>query len=178
MSAIVHGFAQTVDAYRARKLRLVLIGAGAERSALELLCRNLGVGTKVEFRDPVPKAMIPQLAAQADCLVMNLLDLGIYRYGISLNKLFDYMAARRPIVIACNAVNNPVRDAGGGVCVAADDGQAIAEGMAEVLDASNAQRSRWGRNAQEYVAKHFDYTVLGGRLDEVLNQVLATEVPR
>jgi hypothetical protein len=32
---------------------------------------------------------------------------GLYRYGISMNKLYDYMAAARPVVVAIDAANNP-----------------------------------------------------------------------
>ncbi|TFB55266.1 glycosyltransferase family 4 protein [Cryobacterium sp. Sr3] len=172
LPAILHGFSDALRENPRIKCRLKLTGNGPERSNLVKLAAELGLSDLIEFAPGVPKEQIPTVAAQSDCLVVNLLDLKIYRYGISLNKLFDYMAAARPIVIAGNAVNNPVRDSDGGVCVPANDSAAIGEAMTRVLQADNAQREKWGRNAASYVAQHFDYSVLGDKLDEVLRMHL------
>ena len=85
------------------------------------------------------------------------------------------MAAARPIVMASNAANNPVREAEGGVCVAGDDWRAIGLAMTRVLCADIDQRNIWARNAAKYVAAHFDYQVLGERLDVLLRATISAE---
>jgi len=174
LPAILEGYAQLVERRPQAKTRLVFVGNGPEKTNLQQLQKELGLGERVQFIPAVPKNDIPGIAATADCLVLNLLDLKIYRYGISLNKLFDYMAASRPIVIASNSRNNPVRDSGGGVCVAGDDPYAITDGLLKVLEASREERNQWAQSAVEYVSEHFDYTVLGEQLDSVLREALGT----
>jgi glycosyltransferase involved in cell wall biosynthesis len=166
---IVNAFANVVRSKPELDCRLVLLGDGPGKDGLKMLASELQISHRVEFRPSVPKTEVPLFAASMDCLVMNLLDLPIYRFGISLNKMFDYMASARPIVIASSSVNNPVRDAGGGICVPADDSQALGEAMATVLHSSDTQRAQWGEDAYLYVRDHFDYGVLGDALSDTLN---------
>ncbi|QAV70545.1 glycosyltransferase WbuB [Salinibacterium sp. UTAS2018] len=172
LPAIMTGFARAIALRPDANMRLVFVGNGPEKAELLRLRSQLGLGDLMEFRQAVPKDEIPKVAAAADSLVLNLLDLKIYRYGISLNKLFDYMAAGRPIVMASNSRNNPVRDSGGGVCVAGNDADAIAGGLLRVLDSSSAEREDWSKKASDYVSEHYDYRVLGDRLDSLMREVV------
>lgn len=61
-----------------------------------------------------PKNKIPDTAAAADGFIFNLADIPVFKYGIRSNKLFDFMAAGRPVLFCCNSINNPVADAGAG----------------------------------------------------------------
>ena len=168
--AVLTAFEHAAKNTPERESRLVIVGEGPLKEKLMQAASSLEFGERIEFRPAVPKTEIPALAAQADCLVVNVLDLKLYRFGISLNKLFDYMAAARPIVIASNAANNPVRDADGGICVPADDAVAMGDGMAVVMRSSLQERARWGENAARHVAKKYDYRVLGDQLDELLSR--------
>ena len=161
---IIRAFAQVEDPTAV----LRIVGSGPQREALRALASELGVRDRVRFDEPVPKQQVPEVTAAADALLVNLLDLPIYAYGISLNKLFDYLASARPIIIASNASNNPVRDADAGVTVPADSADGLAEAMNRVVAAGDDERARWGRNAVAHVREHYDYTVLGGRFDALL----------
>lgn len=153
-------------------IRLRIIGSGPRKQALEELARSLGVDDCVSFEAPVPKSQIPALAAQADAFVVNLLDLPLYRFGISLNKLFDYMAAGRPVVFAGNPVNNPVRDSGAGRCVPADDADAMARAIMELAALSPAERLTLGEAGRRHVQDNYDYAVLAARFAAMLDQVV------
>lgn len=70
-----------------------MIGDGPLKPSLVEQASEMGL-TNVSFEPPVAKSQIPALAAQADAFVIAVLNLpGLYRYGISMNKLFDYLAA-------------------------------------------------------------------------------------
>lgn len=173
MTNIVRGFGSFLAQTEVADCRLSIVGSGPQRSQLESLADELGLAAHVDFQDAVPKDQIPAVATRSHALVLNLLDLKIYRYGISLNKLFDYMAAGRPILFAGNPVNNPVQDADGGICVGADDPTEIARGMMQMWNASTEQRETWGANAAVHVAENYDYRVLGDKLDRVLGAIVS-----
>ncbi|WP_435743057.1 glycosyltransferase family 4 protein [Microbacterium sp. PMB16] len=167
VGAIVDGFlAVAVDDLR---LRLVIVGDGAERAAIERrVAASLSAG-QVAFESPVPKDQVPSLVGRADAMVINILDLDVYRYGVSMNKLFDYAASARPILIASNARNNLVADADAGMVVPADDATALGKAMAEMSSRSAAKdRERWAANARAHVVANYDYRALAARLDDVL----------
>ena len=176
MENVIRGFAVFQGLAPHPECRLSIVGDGPQKEALKVLASELELSAQVDFYDAVPKVQIPAVAARAHALVLNLLDLEIYRYGISLNKLFDYMAAGRPIVFAGNPINNPVRDADAGVCVGADDPVEIGRGMFDVWSASQVQRERWGTNAAAHVLENYDYRVLGDKLGQLLLSVLKSPV--
>lgn len=152
-------------------VRLRMIGDGPLKPYLVGLARDLGLSS-VDFEAPVPKQQIPALAAEADAFVISVLDLPqLYRYGISMNKLFDYFAAARPIVIGSSAANNPVEDAGAGITVRPDDPVALAEAIASLVVLPAYQRAAMGRSGRAYVEKNHDFRILAAKLAATLNEV-------
>ena len=92
-----------------------------------------------------------------------------------MNKIFDYMAAGRPTVIAADVPGNPVSESGGGVVVPPESPEALADGIEELMRLSPAVRLEMGKRARTYVAEHHSYRKLAGRLAEVLDEVLQAE---
>lgn len=170
VESIIQAMAQA-RAAGLQNARLRIIGSGPRLAALQALSRHLGVSDCVHFEAAVAKSRVPALAAAADAFVVNLLDLPLYRFGISLNKLFDYMAAGRPVLFAGNAVNNPVREAACGVCVPADDVAAMAQGLCTLRALSVAEREAMGAAGRRHVQENYDYAVLAARLAQTLDQV-------
>lgn len=157
-------------------VKLRLIGDGPVKSKLKEQAIRLGLtADDVVFEQAVPKAQIPELAKQADAFVITVLDLpDLYRYGISMNKLFDYMAAAKPIVIASAARNNPVADANAGIIVPPADPIALAEGIFALATAPIEERVRMGAAARAHVKAEYDYPILAERLAAELDAVLAS----
>lgn len=158
-------------------IRLRMIGDGPLKPILMAQAQALGLAN-VSFEPPVPKSQIPGLAAQADAFVIAVLDLPkLYRYGISMNKLFDYLAAARPIIIASGAANNPIQDAGAGITVPPADSQALAKAILKVSSTPQDERLRMGQAGRAYVEENHGFQQLAARLASVLDEV-CTEHPR
>ena len=156
-----------------QRIHLRMIGDGPLKQALMAQAQQLGL-KNVSFEPPVPKSRIPTLAAEADAFVIPVPDLPkLYRYGISPNKLFDYLAAARPIIMASNAGNNPVRDAQAGLTVSAGKTDELAAAIIKIAGTPFEERQRMGRAGREYVEQHHGYQELSGRLAAVLDDVCA-----
>ena len=154
-----------------RRIQLRLIGDGPSKAGLISRAAGLGLDTtSIVFEAPVPKNRIPGLAAQADAFVLSVLDRPtLYRYGISMNKLFDYLAAARPIIIASAAANNPVDDAGCGLTVQPGDADALAKAIIAVSGLPGEERQAMGARGRRHVEDNYSYTKLASRLAEVLD---------
>ena len=61
----------------------------------------------MEFFDGVSKNKVPQVLKNSDLLYLGLKDSPLYQFGMSMNKMFDYLAAEVPIIFASNIKNNP-----------------------------------------------------------------------
>lgn len=150
------------------EVSVLLVGAGNEKERLQQRAAQESLD-RVRFLDPIPKAEIPDLLTAGDCGVHVLADVPLFRYGVSPNKVVDYMAARRPVI-----TNTPgevaalVEAAEAGVVVPPDE---LASGIRQVANAEPRQRERWGEAARTYVAARRSPTVLARQLEALLNEV-------
>lgn len=172
---VLKAMAKLQGMHAGQNIRLRLIGDGPLKPALMVQAEALGL-RNVAFESPVPKSQIPALAAQADAFVIAVLDLPrLYRFGISMNKLFDYLAAERPTVVASSAANNPIAEAGAGLTVAPGQPQALADAIAQIAATPLSERQRMGRAGREYVERNHGFDQLAGRLAAVLDAVCAEQ---
>lgn len=157
------------DSVGVEAVRLRMIGDGPAKPGLQDLARQLGL-QNVSFEPPVRKSEVTDLAAQADAFVLSVLDRpSLYRYGISMNKLYDYLAARRPIVMASAAVNDPIRDAGAGLSISPENPVAFAGAVESLMVLSPDARDRMGEAGRRYVEQNNDFKILARNLAAVLD---------
>jgi hypothetical protein len=129
----------------------------------------------MRFDAPVPKRDVHDVMAEADIFLLPLHRGGLYRWGMSPNKLFDYMAAARPIVIAVDVPCNPVRESGAGLSVPAEDAAAVAEAIKSLIALSPEERWEMGLRGRRYVKAHHDITRLAERFEACLLSVVTGE---
>jgi lipopolysaccharide/colanic/teichoic acid biosynthesis glycosyltransferase len=135
-------------------IHFLLVGDGRERSNLEALARELQL-TNVTFVGPRSKSEMPVILAASDACVATLMNIAMFRTTYP-NKVFDYMAAGRPTVLAIDGViRQVIENAGGGLFVPPGDHAALASAIS---DLNKDQRSArlMGSAARDYVVKHFN----------------------
>ncbi|PMR75011.1 glycosyltransferase family 4 protein [Billgrantia endophytica] len=176
LDVLLDAMARIKDAHASPNVpvRLRLIGDGTAKRELQQRASRLGLdGRWVNFEPAVPKREIPALAREADAFVITVRDLPeLYRFGISMNKLFDYMAAARPVIIASGAINDPVADAKAGITVPPEDPQALADAIRRLVALPPEERERMGRAGREHMEAVYDYRILAVRLADVMNDVM------
>jgi glycosyltransferase involved in cell wall biosynthesis len=148
-------------------IRLLLVGDGPEKAGLERLAVELQL-KNVDFIDPVPKDRLFDLLGAVDVGVVHATATPIYRFGVSFNKVFDYMAARKPIAFACTTYADPVAAAGAGRSVAPDDPDALADAMVALATASPEERQRLGNAGRAFVAREHDFAKIGSTLADLI----------
>jgi glycosyltransferase involved in cell wall biosynthesis len=109
------------------------------------------------------KASVQTFLAAMDVLAVMLKRSPLYAYGISLNKLFEYMLSARPIVQAVECSNDVVAMAECGLTVPPEVPQALAEAVRRLRRLSPQERARLGENGRAYVLREHDYRVLADR---------------
>lgn len=141
---------------------VVLIGDGPEKSKLEQLASSLHLDN-VYFFDHIPKRAIPALLAQMDALYVGFQNQPLFRFGVSPNKLMDYMMAGKPVIHAINAGNDLVAESGCGRSVEPENPEAVADAMGFLMEMTNEQRNLMGGRGQAYVTSNHSYNVLAPR---------------
>ena len=128
----------------ADKIRFRFVGDGPKKPELMQQAERAGLEGMVRFDAPVPKRSVNDVMAEADIFIMPLHQGGLFRWGISPNKLFDYMAAARPVVIGRRRIG---QSGGRGRCragVPAADAAALAEAIKTLLALSPEERWEMG----------------------------------
>ena len=144
-------------------VRLELVGAGVFRDKIIARARDLELDN-VSFPDAVPKAEIGRLMERADAFVFGVRDLPLYKYGMSLNKLTDYLMAGRPIIYYGRSAYNPVSEAHAGLTVPPDDPAALADAIEELARLSPTERKHMGQNGRRWALEHHNIASLADRL--------------
>jgi glycosyltransferase involved in cell wall biosynthesis len=146
-------------------IRLVIVGRGPDEDRLRARAAGL---PNVVFAGSVAKADVPATLRLFDACYVGFHRSPLYRFGIAPNKVYDYMAAGRPVILAAEAGNDVVRDADCGVTVPPDDPAALADAIRSLHAMPTEQLTRLGANGRAYVAREHGYRVLAERYRAVL----------
>jgi glycosyltransferase involved in cell wall biosynthesis len=153
--------AKLADRQEPGRIGLLIVGEGPERIDLE---RGVDGVPAISLGHAVPKAFVPTILRALDAAVVHTTYTPVYRYGISFNKLFEYMAAERPVVFACDSAYDPVRAEGAGITVRPDDPEAMAGAFLELASMSPDARAAMGSAGLAYVEREHNVARLGERL--------------
>jgi glycosyltransferase involved in cell wall biosynthesis len=152
------------------RIALVLLGDGKEKALLMTKAAKLGLGN-VHFLPPVAKNEMGAALAGADACIAILKPVELYK-TVYPNKVFDYMAAGRPVILAIDGVvREVVRKAEAGIPVKPGDPQALASAISELADDPSRRRAM-GHNGRRYVEKHFDRPVVAAQLARLMENMV------
>jgi len=148
-------------------IHLALCGQGPNKSALISRCKAAELDF-VEFLDPLPKSDIYSFLLTAQAFVVTMKKTPLYQYGISFNKIFDYLAMGRPVITATCAAKDPVVESGAGIAVDAEDPTQLAEALVDMAKMDADQRRKLGRNGRKWVMENNNFSELANKLEQVL----------
>ena len=148
---------------------LAIVGAGKELERLRGEAESMQL-KNLRLIPAQPKYEVPEVLAAADVCVAILKDIPMFRTTYP-NKVFDYMAASRPIVLAIDGViRQVVERAEAGIFVEPGDDHAIADALRRLRDEPEI-RLQMGRNGRRYVEQHFNRDAQAQQFVELLERV-------
>jgi glycosyltransferase involved in cell wall biosynthesis len=154
------------------EIAIVLLGDGKDKPALVAQAQEMGL-ENVYFLPPVPKTEMTVALAAADACIAILKPIPLYG-TVYPNKVFDYMAAARPVILAIDGVIREVVEAAdAGVFTPPGDPTALAETIRALADDPERGRAM-GMNGRRYVETHFDREMLAEKLASLVE---ATKAP-
>jgi glycosyltransferase involved in cell wall biosynthesis len=150
------------------EIAFVLVGDGKERAALKKLVAKKGLDN-VFFVDPIPKVEIQAILAKFDACYLGLSKDPLFRFGVSPNKLFDYLYSGKPIIYGIESGDyRPVEDAAAGIQIDAEDDEQLADATIELYQMSPERRAAMGANGRKAALEQYEYGQLAEKLATVL----------
>ncbi|MFN8108999.1 MAG: glycosyltransferase family 4 protein [Thermoleophilia bacterium] len=150
-------------------IRIVLVGGGDQKAALLEQARTLEL-TNVTFIDLVPKSEVPGWLARADICLLPYQDRELFA-GALPNKVFDYLAAAKPILAAApeGELTRLIREVDCGRCVPAERPAEMADAIRALADSPD--RAVMGRRGLEVALERYDRRALAARFVAVVEGV-------
>jgi len=151
---------------------IACVGDGPERRALEKTVRGRGL-VNIEFHGAVPKERMPEVVNGCDLGAAVLQDNPTFR-TVYPNKVFDYMACERPVLLAIDGVARELvcDRARAGVFVQPEDPRAIADAIVELAELP-VERAEMGRRGRRWVLDNANRNTLAEHYLGILSEVVA-----
>jgi glycosyltransferase involved in cell wall biosynthesis len=167
-----HGLGAVLDAAASQPdVAYLLVGDGADRERLVHERDRRGLGN-VKMCPSVARSEVPGVYAAADVCLVPLRDVPLFDAFVP-SKLFEVLAAGRPVVGAVRGEARAILErSGGALVVEPESGPAIAAAIGQ-LRADPVLRERLERAGQAFARTHYDRDALAGRYLDLLRTVAA-----
>jgi glycosyltransferase involved in cell wall biosynthesis len=146
-------------------VHFAFVGGGSDKPRLERRVTELGLAN-VTLAPAVPPDEVPGLLAAADLCLVPLRDVPLFATFIP-SKMFEYLAAARPVIGSVTGEAAQILREAGAVVVPPEDSEALAAEI-RALATDPARRAAMGQRGRAYVERFFDRTELAREYRKVL----------
>ena len=137
----------------------LIYGDGDERAKLEKYVQENAL-THVKFKEKfIDKKYIPYLLSKSSINILNYQQNGIWKYGGSQSKLFQYLASGKPIVSNTVSEYCLIRRYNCGISSEFSTGREYADAFLQIREMPESDYQAMCQNARE-AAKDYDYEKL------------------
>jgi len=140
-------------------IHFLLVGQGPEKARLQEHARAARL-ENLDFLPPVARSQMPALTREADLGYIGLQKKDLFKYGVSPNKLFEYMSAALPVIFAIDTPYDLVSQARCGYSIRAEDPPALAQVLRGIIQMPEDELRDMGERARRYVQSRHTYEVL------------------
>jgi len=155
-----------------KQIQFTLIGDGKEKPALMKVAKEQDL-SNVMFIDPIAKDQMAVALAAADICIAILKPIELFKTTYP-NKVFDYMAAGRAILLLIDGViRKVVEEARCGIFIQPGNPQELASA---ILWMSNhpIERKKMGKSGRIYLEKHFNRNEIADTFNKVIEKCAKT----
>jgi glycosyltransferase involved in cell wall biosynthesis len=153
-----------------KEITLLLVGDGKEKNNLMNWVKERSLNN-VRFVPSVAKNEMNEVLAAADACIAILKPIELYKTTYP-NKVFDYMAAGKPVLLLIDGViREVVEQADCGWFITPGDDLALANKIKEMRN-HRADAKRKGQNGRDYAQNHFDRKALTRKLENLFRELI------
>lgn len=153
-----------------KTIAFVIVGKGPEKPHLVNMVKENNI-KNVFFVDVVNKHEMPSLLKLFDYLYIGLQYQPLFRFGISPNKLIDYMMSEKPIIQAIKAGNNMVKEANCGLDIEPENSSEIVKAILKLESSNVIELEQMAKNGRAFVLKNHDYKILSNNFIQIMQNI-------
>lgn len=147
------------------EIKFLVYGSGDKIEQLkeEILTKNID---NVKFKGSVEKKYIPYILSKASMNIITGESIELYKYGVSMNKLFDYFASEKPIISTFKAKYSLIEKYRTGIEYSKIDYSIIASDIENIFNDREMYQSMCCGSKK--AAQEHDYSILAAKLIECI----------
>lgn len=135
-----------------------IFGDGYMSESLQKLAKKTN---NVSFHGKIENKHVFNIYKQSDLLYLGWRQKDIYKFGVSANKIFEYLLAGKPILMSGNHIqSDPISLAKAGLIVPSENVDAIVQAITDFIAMSKSAKEQMGSNAYNYVMQNHTYEFL------------------
>lgn len=158
---------KAAEILRNEDIQFIIVGSGSECKTLKDYVKNRKLNN-VLILPAVKKSKVSSVLNLFDVCYLGWHNARIYEYGISANKMSEYMLSGKPILHSYSGSRDPVEEFNCGVSVEAENPAEIAQGILSLKRMSETNRKHLGDNGRQAANELFNYERLTIELEKVL----------
>ncbi len=145
-------------------IHFVLVGDGYKKQEFINKTKFL---ENITFIDKIAKSQIQEVLSYFSVCYVGRYNSPLYRHGVSYNKYFDYMLAKKVILESSEKIKDPVELSGCGIIVPPENAEAIKEGILTLYNKPKEELEKMGQKGYEYVKKYHNFDYLSDKYIEL-----------
>jgi glycosyltransferase involved in cell wall biosynthesis len=134
-------------------MKLVIVGSGSEEENLSEITDKENLNNVVMI-PAQPRDSIPLTLKKSKILFCGLMERKAFKYGISKNKFYDYMAAQKPMIFASSVRASLIDIAECGITIKPDDPKQLAGAIRHLYNNIDTIGKKYGENGRAYVERN------------------------
>ncbi len=160
--------AKYLQAYK--NILLLIVGDGKNKKNIEDIIKKENL-ENVLLLEPIPKDEIQSLLQYFDICYIGLQNKKIFEYGVSPNKLYEYLYAKKPVLYAINDKNSIVKLSKSGFQVDSNNPKEIADGIIKLYSLSDEKLKKMSENGYKYVIENHTYKQITEKFIQEIEEI-------
>ena len=152
-----------------RRFKFVMLGDGDRKE--HFMSRTAGCHN-IDWIGRVPRSEVHGYLTQCDLLYFAATPSKVWKYGMSLNKLTDYLLAARPILASYSGFPSVLNEAECGRFIPAGEPRALLEALETFRNMPSAARSAMGAKGRDWFFQHRTWQKLADNYAVLLDAIV------
>lgn len=149
-------------------ITFLIVGKGKDRESIENRIRENGL-TNIQVMGPIDKPQVQSMLTLLDACYIGLINKSLFKFGVSPNKLFDYMLAGKPIIYGIDSgAYHPIDDIQAGIEIQPGCPEKLAEATTKLMELSDVEREAMGERAKSAALKQYNYVAAAKQYEDLI----------
>ncbi|MEI6864494.1 glycosyltransferase family 4 protein [Flavicella sp.] len=148
------------------EIHFIIVGDGYLKNDLINRAGNI---PNITFFDKIKKSQVQSMLEYFDVCYISRYASPLYKHGVSYNKYFDYMLAKKAILESSELIKDQVELSNCGIIVEPENVSAAKQGLLKLYNKSKEELNIMGINGYNFVKKKHSYPYLAKKYSELFD---------